>query len=147
MKSLAIAFGALVLAACSPPADINSAQPALEQANAAYDAALLARDAEALAQIYTDDFTFIGDNAEQRDKAAQIAYMTSDAIELLEARSTEVEVTMLGADAALVTGRLIGRFRAGGEEHAFTERYTSVWRRDGAEWRLRHEHSSLEPPN
>jgi ketosteroid isomerase-like protein len=52
---------------------------------------------------------------------------------------------MLGPDAALLTGRFKGRYRMGGKEADFTERYTSVWVREGKDWRVKHEHASLVP--
>ncbi|HEU4497971.1 MAG TPA: DUF4440 domain-containing protein, partial [Sphingomicrobium sp.] len=54
-------------------------------------------------------------------------------------------VAMLGPDAALVTGRFIGRYRYKGTETDFTERYTSIWVRDGERWRVMHEHTSIQP--
>lgn len=133
------------LAACSGAVDTGEPSTAdLQAANAAYDRALIAGDAVAIAGFYTDDFTIIDDDANLRGKPEQVRTMT-EVIDLLEARSDDVQITPLGADAALLTGRFTGRYRAGGEENTFAERYTSVWVRKGGEWKVRHEHASLAP--
>ncbi len=133
------------LAACSEkPVDTDRSLAELKTANAGYDAALVTGDAAALARYYTDDFRMIDDDANVRDKAQQIRVMTEE-VTLLQARSDEVEVTPLGSDAALVTGRFVGSYRAGGKENAFSERYTSVWVRRGGEWKVKHEHASITP--
>lgn len=136
---------ALMIGGCAKPAeDTANAQRSLLAANAAYDRALIAGDAAALDRFYADDFRLIDDDGDIHDKRGQIAFMTRT-IDLLNARSDDIKVSMLGADAALVTGRFTGKYRAGGKEADFIERYTSVWVRDGDQWRLKHEHSSLSP--
>ena len=143
-KALLIAMLAGV-AACSDRATRADASTAgLQEANAAYDRALIDGDAAALSKIYADDFTIIDDDAGIHGKQDQIRTMTQ-VVDLLEARSDDVKVTPLGQDAALLTGRFTGRYRAGGEENSFTERYTSVWVREGGEWKVRHEHASILP--
>ena len=114
------------------------------EANAAYDRALIDGDAAALAEIYADDFTLIDDDGAVHGKRDQIAQMTTR-VDLLDAKSDDIKVTPLGADAALITGRFTGRYRMDGKENAFTERYTSVWVRKDRKWKVRHEHASLLP--
>ncbi len=124
-----------------PGGDVESA---LLAANASYDRALIDGDAAALDRLYAPDFVFVGDRAELRGKAAQIAHMTAGSIDLLDARSDEIAIARLGPDAALLTGRFRGRYRDGPREIGFVERYSSVWVRQTGTWRLRHEHSSFE---
>ena len=146
MRRTVLVIMLAALAACSDEGagttDASTAE--LQAANAAYDRALVAGDAAALARIYTDDFTIIDDDGAIHDKQNQIDFMTTK-VDLLEAQGDEIQVTPLGADAALVTGRFRGRYRMDGKENKFTERYTSVWVRDGGEWKVRHEHASLVP--
>ena len=138
-------LAALVIGGCAkPPEDAATAQRALLAANAAYDRALIAGDAAALDRFYADDFRLIDDDGDIHDKRGQIAFMTRT-IDLLQASSDDIKVSMLGPDAALVTGRLTGSYRAEGKQADFIERYTSIWVRDGDRWRLKHEHSSLSP--
>lgn len=138
-------FAALLVASCSKaPEDGAEAQRALLAANAAYDRALVAGDAAALGRTFTEDFRLIDDDGDIHDKNAQIQFMTRT-IDLLSAKSDDIKVHVLGDDAALVTGRFTGKYRARGQDVDFIERYTSVWVRDGDQWRLKHEHSSLTP--
>lgn len=138
-------FASLLIASCddSRPAPPD-AQVAVAAANAAKDAAMIAGDAAALERFYTDDYQVIDDDANVHGKSDQLEFMTRT-VSLLRARSDDVRVTMLAPDAALVTGRLVGRYRMGGEESDFVERYTSIWVRHGDAWRVRHEHGSLVP--
>ena len=135
----------LLLAACQEAApDRGAAEKAVLAANAAYDRALIDGDAKALERFYTADFSIIDDDAGIHGKRDQIAFMTKT-VDLLDAKTDDLRVTMLGPDAALLTGRFKGRYRMGGKEADFTERYTSVWVRDGKDWRVKHEHASLVP--
>ena len=145
MRKLALIVMLAGLAACSRPAANNDTSLAdLRAANAAYDQALIAGDAAALGRYFTEDFQIIDDEANVRGKQDQIRMMT-EGIDLLEARSDDVRITPLGPDHALLTGRFTGRYRVGDRENQFSERYTSIWVRDGGEWKVRHEHASLVP--
>lgn len=150
MRSTLILFSAVLLAACDRPAAKND-DPArgnpvaeLRATNAAYDKALVDGDVAALNRFYADDFRIIDDDGGVHDKQNQIQFMT-EKVDLLNARGDDVEVTLLGPNAALVTGRFSGRYRMDGKEIDFSERYTSVWVRHGDEWRVRHEHTSMMP--
>ena len=150
MRRVIFLFTAVAAAvgSCAPVQPAHSYEAddtSLRAANAEYDRAILSADAVSLERIYTEDFSFVGDKAELRNKQEQIKYMTSGSIRVLSALSDDIAVTRLGADHALLTGRFTGRFRAGPTEATFVERYSSVWVREGFRWRLRHEHSSLVP--
>ena len=150
MRLSLILLGAALLASCDRPGARQEApargnpEAELKAANAEYDKALVDGDAAALNRHYTDDFTIIDDDARIHDKADQIAFMTQS-LDLLNAKSDDVRMWLLGPDAALVTGRFAGRYRIEGKENEFTERYTSIWVRDDGRWRIRHEHSSVVP--
>ena len=137
---------AALLLSCreAPQATAANSDRALQAANAAYDKAIIDGDADALSRFYTDDFQIIDARAEVHGKADQIKFMTEQ-VDLLQAKTDDVRIAMLAPDVALLTGRLIGRYRLDGKENDFTERYTSIWVRDGDQWRLKHEHSSLAP--
>ncbi len=128
----------------APQSAAANSESALRAANAAYDKALIDGDAVALDRFYTDDFRIIDARAEVHGKADQIQFMTKE-VDLLQAKTDDVRITMLAPAVALLTGRFIGRYRLNGQEDAFTERYTSIWVQDGDQWRLKHEHSSMAP--
>jgi ketosteroid isomerase-like protein len=142
--ALSVAALCIVAACTNGQSDRTATEKALLAANDAYDRALIAGDAATLGRVYTDDFQIIDDDADLHGKRDQIELMTRT-IDLLQARSDQVRVTMLGPDAALLTGRFVGRYRIGAREADFTERYTSIWMRHGGQWRLKHEHSSVVP--
>lgn len=150
MRGTLILFSAVLLASCDRPAPGQdnaakaNAAAELKAANAEYDKALIDGDAAALDRFYTADFRIIDDDAQIHDRTDQIAFMTKS-LDLLDAKSEDVQIRMLGPDAALLTGRFSGRYRLEGKENAFTERYTSIWVRDRGRWRIRHEHSSVVP--
>lgn len=145
MRAIHVLTAALAVASCEQSAaDPSVAVAELKAANAEYDRALVAGDAAALNRFLTDDFQIIDDDAAVHGKRNQIEFMTRE-VDLLHARGDDVRITMLGNEAALVTGRLTGRYRYKGKDRDFAERYTSVWVRHGDRWRVRHEHASLVP--
>lgn len=145
MRLIMTLVAAMFLSTCKGgEADESSAVQELAKANAAYDAALIAGDAAALDRLYADDFQLIRADAQVSNKDEQIRLMTQQ-IDLLDGKSDQVRTVMLGPNAALMSGRLTGRFRAGGKEASFVERYSAVWVREGGEWKVKHEHSSIAP--
>ena len=149
MRFATMVIGSLLLTACNPAGadkrqDDSTAIEAVMAANAAKDRAMVGRDAKALAAFYTDDYRVIDSRADIHDKENQVSFMINS-VELLEADSDEVKVEMLAPDAALVTGRLTGRYRMDGKESDFVERYTGLWVRQGQHWRVKHEHGSMQP--
>lgn len=145
MRALTLMVATGLLAACSQKVtEQDNPEGQLRAANAQYDQALIEGDAAALNRYYTDDFQRIGNDGAVHDKKNQVWLMTKE-VDLLDGRGDDVKVTMLGPDGALVTGRFVGRYRYKGDEDDFTERYTSVWVRQGGRWRVRHEHASLLP--
>ena len=149
MRVATVMMSSLLLAACGAAVadeaqDQQAAIAAVTAANAAKDRAMIARDPEALASFYTEDYQVIDSRAAIHDKKNQVDFMTN-AVELLSAESDEVKVDMLAPDAALVTGRLTGRYRMDGKESDFVERYTGIWVKQGQDWLVKHEHGSNLP--
>lgn len=149
MRVALLIMGSFVLAACDAAVDDKlqdgkAAIQAVTAANAAKDRAMIAREGQALAGFYTEDYQVIDSRASIHDKKDQVDFMTNS-VELLKADSDEVKVGMLAPDAALVTGRLTGRYRMDGKESDFVERYTGVWVKQGQRWRVQHEHGSMLP--
>jgi ketosteroid isomerase-like protein len=139
-----VAAGAAITGCSEPQADPEAAKRELAAANAAYDRALIDGDAATLQRIYTPDFQIIDDDANISGKQDQIRFMTQE-VDLLHARSDDVRTTMLGPDSALMTGRFSGRYRYQGKDRDFIERYSAVWVRSDGAWKMKHEHSSIQP--
>ena len=128
---------------------VNSGDPSglvgeLEAANAAYDEAILSQDSATLERIYSEAYQDIGPDGAIRGKQEKIASLIDPNARLLFAQSDEVTVEVFG-DVALVTGRFSGRFLSDGQEVSFDERFSTLWVRDGDEWRLRYEQVSEIP--
>lgn len=126
--------------------DMTAAMRTLIAANEAKDHAMVVGDAADLERFYTADYRVIDDDGNVHDKRNQLQFMT-EKVDLLDAVSDDVQVRMLAQNAALLTGRMTGRYRTEGREISFAERYTSVWVTEDNQWRVRHEHSStMEMP-
>lgn len=137
----------LALAGCAdngPPADRSEAESQLRQANAAYDRAIVTADAAALDALLADDYSYVTAEGEVRDKATQIANLTSNRMQVMSAGSEDVTIRWIG-DHALVIGRFPARIHVGSATVPMNERYSSLWSRQDGRWRLRHEHASLIP--
>ena len=150
MRLAIVIAGSLLPAACGAavadkPEDAKAAVAAVTAANAAKDHAMIARDREALAAFYAEDYRVIDGRAEIHDKKNQVDFMT-DSVELLRADSDQVQVELLSPGTALVTGRLTGRYRIDGKESDFVERYTGLWVEQDGKWRVKHEHASMQSP-
>lgn len=113
-------------------------------ANIAKEKAMVSGDAAALERFYTADYHVIDDDGNVHDKRNQVEFTTSS-VDLLAAVSDDVKVHTPGENAALLTGRLSGRYRMDGNEAAFVQRYTSIWVREAKDWRVKHEHASTVP--
>lgn len=142
MRTALLLLGVSVLTACEEPeAGTHSTAQVLEAANAAKDRAMVAGDRPALENFYTPDYQIIDDDGAVHDRRNQVEYMTRE-VDLLSAASSDVTVRMLSKNAALVTGRVRGKYRKDGKEMPFDERFTSIWVSEDSQWRVRHEHSS-----
>ena len=141
--TVALCVIATALTACSSMPSTASRMTALMDANARYDAALVAEDAAALEGLYADDFLSITTPSdEKRDKQQQITTLTSGGFDLLDGKSSEVEARIHG-DTATLIGKFSGRYTASGQNMSFVERYTSTWSWQDGVWRLVLEHGAI----
>ena len=147
MRRAAFVLAVWFLAGCSEPdAQTHSPVRVIEAANAAKDRAMVAGDPAFLENFYTADYRLIDESGEVHDRRKQVEFMTKS-VDLLSATSEDVQVRMLGKNAALVTGRVRGTYRRDGKERPFDDRFTSIWvSSEDSQWRVRHEHSSEMKP-
>lgn len=99
-------------------------------------AALVARDAAALDQLWHDDLVFIARNGSQTGKAERIAGQAASPPQAGESNTNDsVDVRVIG-DAAVAT--VVSTWSFPGEQAPIVGRYRAlhVWTREGGEWRL-----------
>jgi RNA polymerase sigma factor (sigma-70 family) len=106
-----------------------------------YDKAVLQRDKRALEALYHQDYDvqcpiLLG---QRQDRAGIIAFLT-EAATFSQFSRNQVRIRKF-ADTVIETGILTAYFRAHGSGHIWNElSYSRVWIRDGATWKLAHEH-------
>jgi ketosteroid isomerase-like protein len=108
--------------------------------------AQIGADAAALDRIYADDFIGIGPSGTVRTKPQVIADFTSGYLKFQSIVTDDVQVRVYG-NAAVETGRstMIGQDK--GKTVPRENRFTRVWIKQGAHWRLVANHySSLITP-
>jgi len=128
--------------ATSPVASDATAE--LIALNQTYDKALEAGDPIVLAQLYAEEFEYIGPGAIVRNRQQQIDAFASGAIDLIQGRSDDVKVHQYG-NTAVLTGRFRGKVRMDSREFSFVERYSTVWVREKGRWRMVLEHGTVVP--
>ena len=108
--------------------------------------AQIGADAAALDRLYADDFIGIGPSGTVRTKEQVIADFTSGDLKFQSIITDDVQVRVYG-NAAVETGRstMIGQDK--GKTVPRDNRFTRVWIKQGAQWRLVANHySSLITP-
>jgi ketosteroid isomerase-like protein len=136
--------------ASAPVAPTRASREATERALLALErkwmGALQQRDASALSQLVSEDFTLVtpklvvapGDRDKYFQHAMRDLSLTSYDFEGLTVR--------LYGRTAVVSGRLRQSASVGGEDWGGTQHFTDVWvSRDGA-WQVVSRHTSLPPP-
>lgn len=145
MRILTVVFiAAIALAACARP----EASPApatdiaaIRSANDAYEKALLDGDAAALDRALADDFVFIGWEGETWGKAAHIRDAT-EGHDLTTSSARDLDIRILAPTVAQVTGIWEGDAVTDGKSAHAVERFSNVWIRTPAGWRVELEHTS-----
>ena len=104
-------------------------------ANAAFDRAIVARDADAYAQILADEFIFTGADGAVSDKKGEIAKVRSGDLTFESGKSEYVRVKVYG-NPAVVTGRFSAKGKNKGRDFTFVERYTAVFVKRDGRWQM-----------
>jgi ketosteroid isomerase-like protein len=124
----------------------TSVDEAIKQIDHQRIQAQIGADAVAIDRIYADNFIGIGPSGTLRTKAQVIADFTSGDLRFQSIITDDVEVRVYG-NAAVETGRstMIGQDK--GKPVPRDNRFTRVWIKQGAHWRLVANHySSLITP-
>jgi len=98
--------------------------------------AMIAGDAAALDAVLADDLQFHHATGAVDDKTAFLAKMAAGRIVYAAIAWSDERISALGADSALLTGRMITDVRVEGTEKRLNNRVMTVWTRADADWRL-----------
>ncbi|MBX7248179.1 MAG: nuclear transport factor 2 family protein [Caulobacteraceae bacterium] len=139
---LAAVIATAFLSACVPQiAPATDAAGAVRKANEAYEKALLDGDAAALGAVLADDFTFIGWEGETMDKAAFIEDATRGH-DMTVSSSRDVVIRAIAPTVVQVIGVWEGDTVQDGQTDHSVERFSNVWVKSAAGWRIELEHTS-----
>lgn len=107
-----------------------------------WNKAWLTRDVAAVERIAADDYAYIGPHGQVLDRNDILAIVRSPSYRLRAGNWTEVSMTRLGADAALVLDRFQGEGEYRGRPFREDHRHTTVWVHRRGGWQVRLEHCS-----
>jgi len=114
----------------------DQALQTIKAAEEARCAAMLANDNAALDAVLDPRLAFHHSNGAVDNKAALLAKMAVGRIQYVSIDWSEDSVIPLGADAALLTGRMLTVVRVEGQEKRLDNRVLEGWALDGDGWRL-----------
>lgn len=117
------------------PEDVNAA-------NDRWNAAWLTKDAATVERFAADDYVYVGPQGQVLDRAAILELVRSESYRLARGAWTELSVSRLGSDSALVLDRFRGEGWYGGQAFKEDHRHTTVWIRREQGWQVRLEHCS-----
>jgi uncharacterized protein (TIGR02246 family) len=114
----------------------SNARAEINQAQAAYLAALLDADATQLAKIWADDYTFTNGRGMFLSKDDRLKNIKTGATELKSAKFTGTEVQFYDDDTAIATGQVMLQAKYSGQRGSGDYRYINVWVKQGDRWQL-----------
>ena len=129
------------VSAPAPAEAVADATAAVKAANELYEKALMDGDAAALERVLSDDFIFIGWEGEMTGKAEFIRSATQD-YDMTSSSPREVAFRQLAPTVVQVTGIWEGDTVADGKTDHSVERFSNIWVRSAAGWRMELEHTS-----
>ena len=159
-KFLLAAVAALALVACQQPAPTAEApaaapvavMPTQADVDAAYaklDAALKAKDAAAIAAMYTPESVYVGpmENAVMKSDSAAVLAGVTEWLKTDPSQTTNsIEVQLLDADTFVASGLVTLDFKRNGRPTWLLQRFTDVWEKQSdGQWRIAASHASNAP--
>jgi ketosteroid isomerase-like protein len=132
-------LAAAALTASLAPADRKAEAPASVVAFAdAFDRAQLAKDADALDRMVSDDLIFIDGSGARKDKTAFIAGWTRPGDRYHPIRLVDRTFTRLGPDAWIVGAEVTLKGSSDGRPFASRFRFADTFMRTRGQWRAVH---------
>lgn len=126
MKRTLLVVVISLLAVTAFAASFGGDEQALRKLNRELALATYMRDVTWLRQHLSDDYVLITGSGATKTKAELIAQLDKDDLRMEPYEPTEVTVRMHG-DTAVVSGRIVQKYRAGGERVIADLRYSDVW--------------------
>jgi hypothetical protein len=114
----------------------------LERSNEDWNGAWLTNDVSAVETIAAEDYVYIGPQGQVLDRNAILEIVRSASYRLASGSWTEVSISWLGTDSALILDRFRGEGEYRGHQFKEDHRHTTVWVRRHGRWQVRLEHCS-----
>ena len=111
-------------------------------ANDQWNAAWLTKDVAAVESLAADDYVYIGPQGQVLDRVAILEIVRSKSYRLVRGSWTELSISRLGSDSALVLDRFRGEGEYRGQVFKEDHRHTTIWVRRHQGWQVRLEHCS-----
>jgi ketosteroid isomerase-like protein len=100
------------------------------------------KDAAAIERMIAVEYVYVAPNGAVMNRDSILAIIRDPSYGITEGGHSEVEVTPLSAEVALVRHRWRGRGMLRGQEFVDDHRCVMVWARVGGQWRVRYEQAS-----
>jgi ketosteroid isomerase-like protein len=108
----------------------------------AWQDAWFAKDGRAIAEMMSDDYTYVAPNGAVMDRATILGVVGDPTYALTRGEHTETLVTMLGESAAMVRRRWQGSGTYRGQTFVEDHRCVTICDRSSGRWRIRYEQCS-----
>lgn len=142
-RFLAVASPSLILASHSYAGANGDAVIAAEKAR---DAALLAGDAVAVANILSDDLRYIHTNGYHETKRMVVDALAEKKLAYERLDASDVVADEVRPDVVVLTGKLDQRKLSNGHWGDLKMLFQAVWRNESGTWRLVNLQTVLPPP-
>ena len=114
----------------------------IEALMTAWQDAWFAKNGRAIADMMTDDYTYVAPSGAVMDRATILGVVNDATYALSGGAHSETAVTMLGEGAAMVRRRWPDRGTYRGQEFVEDHRCVTICERSSGEWRIRYEQCS-----
>jgi ketosteroid isomerase-like protein len=103
--------------------------------------------AGAIERMIATEYVYVAPNGAVMDRDSILAIIRDPTYQIIEGAHSDLMVTALGADVALVRHHWRGRGTLHGRVFADDHRCVMIWHRVAGEWRVRYEQASSIVPS
>lgn len=128
--------GAVFAILAAPAAGAPSLSDEIRALAREADQAQIHADRAALERLVAEDFSMVGGSGARGDKAHLIAIFTDPEVTTDPYEPDEISVVPLGADAAILKGRVTMKGLDHGKPWSQTFRYADTWLKRGGRWQV-----------